>query len=114
MAEEIEGVVTLEETDGEQWEFYESKTHKDVTGWLEEAVRKRVGKPTGKVTSLESYYASGTCEVCGHDEVGIKLFVDGKEVYSDSTDAGGYHYSDDEYESHNLFEALQRWLNEGA
>lgn len=106
MIESIEGVVTNETHEGEQWEYSTSITEKDVTGWLRDRVLERVGKTEGIVTSWEDSSSYGTCEVCGSNSEDIKLFVDGVEVYSGG-ESSGY---DEDYP--NPFTALNNWLNE--
>ena len=102
--DKIEGVVLSVEEDSEPWEYYSKTTQKEVTGWLRDAVLRRTGL-TGVVTSSERHYSSGTCELCGASSEGIRIFVDGVEVYAHKE--SGDLYGDD---YPNPFVKLGKWL----
>lgn len=107
MIESIEGVVTKTTKEGEPYEFFTTITEKEVTGWLREAVLRRIGSTAGTVTSLEDSSSYGTCELCGSYTEDVTIWVDGVEVYSggDSSGMGTEEYP-------NPFTALNNWLNE--
>lgn len=102
--DEIEGTVTNVEETGEPWEFHETATTKEVTGWLRDRVLRKTGL-AGRVTSVEVDRTDGTCEICGSESEEIKLYVGGELVYSEYDEVGM-----DQGESPNPFLKLNTWL----
>lgn len=103
----IPGEVVREDTDSEQWEFYQTTTEKIVTGGLRDKVLARVGGGD-EVRSIEIDRSDGTCEICGVNSLSIRLTVDGVEVYY-GDDYSGFDYDGPRP---NPFMALNEWLNE--
>lgn len=102
---QIDGTVLSTQEESEPWEYHTTLTEKEVTGWLHSAVLARVGKATGRVTSLEDNTSTGTCEICGGESFSIKIFVDGESVveFYDAARMDG---------TPNTFSLLNNWLNE--
>lgn len=108
MITEVEGDLIREVEKGEPYEYFTVLTEKEVTGTLRERVLTRVGLPGGRVTSLEDSTTTGTCEICGGHTEGIKLFVNGEEVYSGEEWSG----MDTDDPEPNPFIKLNKWLEE--
>lgn len=102
---QIDGTVLSTQEDGEAWTYHTTLTEKEVTGWLHSAVLARVGKATGRVTSVEDETQNGTCDYCGSESFHIKILVDGEVVY-DEGDIVGMG------ETPDPFTDLNNWLNE--
>lgn len=105
MIDNIEGNLIFSGVDSEPWEYSITRTEKEVTGGLREAVLKRLGRSKGRVTSWEKSSSFGTCEICGSESDSIEIRVDGEVVY-EGEEGGGLGES---YPS--PFVKLQEWLD---